>query len=203
MVYAFIYGVFMAIGLIVPLGMQNIYLFNQGVNQRHFWQVLPSVITATICDGVLIIAAVLGVSAVVLELPWLRALILLIGVCFLLYMGWICWHSAPSSMQAGERPHSIKQQIVFSISVSWLNPHALLDTIGVIGTSSLQFLGKEKAVFVVACILTSCGWFLIITAVGRYLHQLDKTGAWLRRMNKLSAIILWTIAGYMVWLLIN
>jgi len=45
MIYAFIYGVILALGLIVPLDVQNIFIFNQGANQRHF-----CVLTASPCD---------------------------------------------------------------------------------------------------------------------------------------------------------
>ena len=32
----------------------------------------------------------------------------------------------------------------FQRSVSLLNPHAILDTIGVIGTNSIQYIGSEN-----------------------------------------------------------
>ncbi len=41
----------------------------------------------------------------------------------------------------------LKKQILFAASVSLLNPHAILDTIGVIGTNSIQYIGSEKMGF--------------------------------------------------------
>ena len=89
MIYAFIYGAILAIGLIVPLGVQNIFIFNQGANQSHFLHAMPSVLTAMLCDAILILCAVRGVSVVVLAIPWLKTILFLIGFCFLLYMGWV------------------------------------------------------------------------------------------------------------------
>ncbi len=203
MIYAFIYGAILALGLIVPLGVQNIFIFNQGANQKHFLHAMPSVLMALLCDTILIICAVLGVSMVVLAIPWLKTSIFLIGVVFLSYMGWVTWHSKPTKLEEGKKPLSAKKQVIFAASVSLLNPHALLDSIGVIGTSSLHFVGREKWMFTSACILISASWFFGLSVAGHFLHKLDKTGRWLRLINKISAIIVWGIALYFAWLLIN
>ena len=203
MIYAFLYGVVLALGLIIPLGVQNIFVFNQGANQKHFFHAMPSVLTAAFCDAFLIISAVLGVSAIVLEIPWLKVVVLMVGFCFLVYMGWVSWHSKPHQLQEGKKPCSAKKQIMFATSVSLLNPHALLDTIGVIGASSLQFVGAQKWVFTAGCIFISTCWFFGLSVAGHFLHKLDKKGRWLGLINKLSAIIVWTIACYIAWLLVN
>ena len=201
MIHAFFYGAFLALGLIIPLGVQNIFIFNQGAHQQHFLHALPSVFTAIVCDSILIMSAVLGVSAIVLAIPWLKTIVMLLGILFLLYMGWHSWHTKPSHLREGKKPLSAKKQIIFAASVSLLNPHALMDTMGVIGTVSLQFLGQEKLVFTAACILISVFWFFGLSVLGHYLLRLDKSGRYLKFMNKLSAIIVWTIAGYMAWML--
>lgn len=203
MIYAFIYGIILALGLIVPLGVQNIFIFNQGANQRHFLHAMPSVLTAILCDTILIICAVLGISVIVLAIPWLKTTILTIGFCFLTYMGWVTWHNKPTKLQEKKKPLSAKKQIIFAASVSLLNPHALLDTIGVIGTSSLQFVGNEKWIFTSACIFIYVCWFFGLSVMGHFLHRLDKTGRWLQMINKISSIIIWTIACYIGWLLIK
>lgn len=202
MMHAFVYGIILALGLIVPLGVQNIFVFNQGANQQHFFHAMPSVLTATLCDSILIICAVLGVSVVVLEIPWLKTAIFIIGFCFLVYMGWVTWHKKPTKLQEGKKPLCAKRQMIFTASVSLLNPHALLDTIGVIGASSLQFVGKEKLIFTSACIFISACWFFGLSVAGHFMHKLDKSGRWLRAVNKLSALIVWTIAAYIGFLLI-
>jgi len=144
MLDAFLYGVILAFGLIMPLGVQNIFIFNQGATQKHFLHAMPSVITAGICDSILILLSVLGVSVVVFTIPWLKTSIFVIGFCFLMYMGWHVWKTKPKKLQEGHKPYTAKRQIGFAMSVSLLNPHALVDSIGVIGTSSLNFVGNEK-----------------------------------------------------------
>ncbi len=203
MIHAFIYGMLLALGLIVPLGIQNIFIFNQGANQKHFLHAMPSVLTAIICDTILIIFAVLGISVVIFTIPWLKTSVLLLGLFFLLYMGWVTWHNKPNHLLEGKKPLPARKQIVFSASVSLLNPHALLDTIGVIGTSSLHFAGQEKMMFTGACVLVSVFWFFGLSVMGHFLHRLDTTGRWLQIINKISALIVWSIASYIGWLLIG
>lgn len=203
MIHAFIYGTILALGLIIPLGIQNVFVFNQGATQRHFLHAMPSVLSAGLCDMLLIIVAVLGISVAVFTIPWLKIVIFIIGFFFLLYMGWVTWKSKPAHLQKGQKPLSAKRQMGFAISVSLLNPHALLDTIGVIGTSSLNFSGKEKLVYTAACILISFLWFFGLSVAGHFLHHLDKSGILLKLVNKTSAIIIWCVAFYFAWQLIN
>lgn len=202
MIHAFIYGVILAFGLIIPLGVQNIFIFNQGASQGHFIRALPSVFTASICDTILIVISVLGVSVIVLTMPILETVIYLVGFFFLVYMGWVTWKSKPEKLRAHAKPMSPKRQIIFAASVSLLNPHALLDTIGVIGTNSLQFAGNKKWVFTAACVLVSWTWFFSLSVAGHFTHKLDKSGLGIKLLNKLSAIIIWTVAIYIAHQLI-
>jgi L-lysine exporter family protein LysE/ArgO len=195
----FIYGIVLALGLIVPLGVQNIFIFNQGATQKHFLHALPSVLTASICDTLLISMSILGISVIVLTLPWLKAIIFTIGCCFLFYMSWITWHNSPKNLNQQKKPFSARRQILFSASVSLLNPHAIIDSIGVIGTNSLHFMGEDKWVYTFACILASWIWFFSLSVTGHFVHKLDKSGFWLKSINKLSAIIIFSVAVYLVY----
>ncbi|MBS4210123.1 LysE/ArgO family amino acid transporter [Bacillus sp. FJAT-50079] len=196
MLTAFLHGFIMALGLILPLGAQNVFIFNQGASQRKFRGVIPVIITASICDTLLILLAVLGVSMIVLTVPILQTILFSIGLLFLLYMGWSVWKSSPTNGSQQTEAMSPKKQIMFALSVSLLNPHAILDTIGVIGTSSLNYIGSEKILFTGACIIVSCLWFLGLAIAGRALGNFDKTGNFLKIINKVSAIIIWCVAIY-------
>ncbi len=203
MIEAFIHGAILAFGLILPLGAQNIFVFNQGASQHPFRFALPSILTAFLCDTILIALAVLGVALIILQLTWLKSIVLGIGIIFLLYMGWITWHSEPHLSAKKPKPLSPKKQIAFAISISLLNPHAIIDTIGVIGTNSLRYLGTDKLAYTIACILVSLVWFLSLAIAGHKLHKLDQKGIWLRMLNKISAIIMWLVALYIGLQFIN
>ena len=82
-----------------PLGIQNIFVLNQGIAQKNFKNILPCVITAAICDTLLITIGVLGVSLLILGLSWLKVTLMVIGVFFLLYISYINWNMASSKIK--------------------------------------------------------------------------------------------------------
>lgn len=200
---AFLYGMVLAFGLIIPLGIQNVFVFNQGATQRHFLHALPSILTAFICDTILILLAVLGVSVAVLAIPLLKTIIFVVGFFFLMYMGFLTWRSSPANFQENKKPLSAKRQIAFAASVSLLNPHALIDTIVVIGVNALHFVGTDRWAYTIACILVSFFWFWGLAVAGHFLHKLDKTGLWLLTVNKISALIIWFVGFFIFWELIK
>jgi len=195
---ALIHGIILAFGLILPLGVQNVFVFNQGANQPRFISALPVVITASICDTILISLAVLGVSVIVLNHYWIEMGIMLVGIIFLVYMGWVTWNSKTSSNASEVNTLTHRKQIAFSASVSLLNPHAIMDTIGVIGTSSLSYSGVEKVCFALACILVSWIWFFSLALAGRRMGKLDQSGKFMNYLNKISSLIMWGTAIYLL-----
>ncbi|MEK5382814.1 LysE/ArgO family amino acid transporter [Niallia sp. FSL W8-0635] len=193
-----LHGMVLAFGLIIPLGVQNIFLFNQGATHKKFLHALPAIVTASICDSLLIYLAVAGVSVVVFTFEWVKVLLFIIGFFFLGYMGWVMWKSASEGGIKQEQVRfSPKHQITFAASVSLLNPHAILDTIGVIGTSSLAYTGEGKMIFAIACMSVSWIWFCLLVIVGQKLGQIDNHGKLLKRINQLSALIIWGMALYL------
>ncbi|MDQ0247915.1 L-lysine exporter family protein LysE/ArgO [Bacillus fengqiuensis] len=198
MILALTHGFLLALGLILPLGVQNVFVFNQGALQKHYYNALPVILTACLCDTALILLAITGVSVIVLQFAWLKAMLLVFGIIFLLYMGWVSWKNTPSPAKNEEfSPLSAKKQIVFALSVSLLNPHAVLDTVGVIGTSSLQYSGIEKAAFTASCIFVSWLWFFSLAFAGKMTSRLDESGKTLYILNKVSALFMWGVAIYM------
>lgn len=203
LVSSVIHGVILALGLILPLGVQNVFVFNQGATQSTFKKTLPVIITAAICDTLLISLAVLGVSVIVLGVYWIKLILLTIGVIFLLYMGYVTWKSKPGTYSSDEKALAPKKQVAFAASVSLLNPHAIMDTIGVIGTSSISYTGTEKLAFTLACITMSWIWFFSLALVGRQVGRLNNSGGFIAILNKVSALIMWGTAIYLTFTLIT
>ncbi|MGM0923978.1 MAG: LysE/ArgO family amino acid transporter [Bacillota bacterium] len=204
MLEPFIHGFILALGLILPLGVQNIFVFNQGALQPRFIKALPVVITASLCDTLLILVSVLGVSLLILGSFWIKAILIGGGFIFLIYMGWTTWNSKPSNeREEMAKKFSLKKQVLFAASVSLLNPHAIMDTMGVIGPGSLRYEGDEKIIFVFSCMLVSWSWFLGLALIGRMSGKLDKSGNFMLILNKISALVMWGAAVYLGLSLIN
>lgn len=194
------HGVVLALGLILPLGVQNLFIFQQGAQQSRLWRAVPAIMTAALCDTLLITAAVAGVSVIVFSHIWIKTLLMAAGSLFLLYMALLTWHSTPRSSSPGTAAaYSTARQIGFAASVSLLNPHAILDTVGVIGTSSLQYTGGDRFAFTLACIIVSWVWFLSLALAGRLLGTVDSSGKALSLLNKGSALIIVAVAARMIY----
>ena len=197
---AFIHGVILALGLILPLGVQNIFVFNQGAAQRRFIMALPAVITASVCDTFLILLSVQGVSLLLLEFGFLKLALIGFGIVFLIYMGWLTWNAGAAKNRQETETWPLRRQVMFAASVSLLNPHAILDTIGVIGTSSVQYQNFDKLLFTGACILVSWLWFLGLALLGRFMGGQDWFVRHMAGVNKLSAVFMWGSAVYMLYM---
>lgn len=191
------HGIILAFGLILPLGVQNVFVFTQGVTQTSVVHVLPAAVTAAICDTVLIVLAIFGLSLIVLQFEGLRLVLVMGGILFLLYMGTVMWRAGVASMNDNEAM-PVKKQILFALSVSLLNPHALLDTIGVIGTSAMNYSGTEQLYFTVACVTVSWLWFLGLAITGATVKKLKLPDRVFITFNKLSAVFIWGTAVYLV-----
>lgn len=64
MTNSFFHGIFLAFGLILPLGPQNMFVFFQGANQHNLLNALPIAVAASLADTTLILLAIFGVSTV-------------------------------------------------------------------------------------------------------------------------------------------
>lgn len=190
---AFLHGFLLALGLILPLGAQNVFIFNQGANHKRISKTVPVIITAGLCDTLLIVLAILGVSLVLLSLPILQLIVYITGFIFLIYMAISLWNEKPKNLEY-QSPMSAKKQIGFAMSVSLLNPHAIMDTIGVIGTSASIYDGMDKWIFSISTIAVSWLWFILLAFLGKMIGSVDKTGKWIVYLNKLSSVIIVIVA---------
>lgn len=193
MLSAILHGFILSIGLILPLGAQNVFIFNQGANQSKYRYALPAILTAGLSDSLLISIAVIGISIIIMSMPILQAIIYAIGLIFLLYMAWTIWNEKPS-MNNQVKAMSAMKQVSFALSVSLLNPHAILDTIGVIGSSAALYNGIEKIAFTTTCISVSWLWFFLLAILGKFVGSIDKTGKLLLIINKISSVIIIIVA---------
>lgn len=203
MISAVIHGFVLAFGLILPLGIQNVFIFNQGATQPKYSRTLPVTITASLCDTILISLSVLGVSDIVLKIYWIKGFMLTVGIIFLAFMGYTIWKSKPNSNSSDEQALTPKKQFAFAISVSLLNPNAIIETIGVIGTSSISYSGIAKLGFTLACIAVSWIWFFSLALIGRQVGRLNNSGGFITILNKVSALIMWGTAIYLFYTLIH
>ena len=197
MLTAFLHGFILSAGLILPPGAQNVFLINQGANHKKFIHALPAVITAGLSDTLLIILSVAGVSLIILSIPTLQLAMYIIGFLFLSYMAKSLWFTKPETAKAPVKLTPYKQ-IAYALSVSLLNPHAILDTAGIIGTNSTAYTGSALVVFTLSCIAVSWIAFVILVLFGRIIGDFDSNGKITGYINKTSAVVIFIIACFIL-----
>ncbi|SFG84047.1 LysE/ArgO family amino acid transporter [Sporolactobacillus nakayamae] len=203
MIAAAIHGFLLSFSLILPLGAQNVFIFNQGAHSKHLSGVLAAILAASLSDTFLICLAVGGVSVLLLTFPWLVTSLLIAGILFLAFIGWTIWNDSSAQKSQKTEQLSAKQQVLFALSVSLLNPHAILDTIGVIGTNAAHYQGVNQWLFALACISVSWVWFFGLAFAGNLTGKAANKGPLMQLINKISALMIWGVAIYLCWKLVN
>ena len=190
MLLSFFNGLVLAFGLILPLGPQNMYILQQGLQKKGFVRILPIVLTAAICDTILILLAVFGISSNLLLVPNISNAIVIAGVFFLVYMGIVNFRAAPARPKKVEIKGALMAQLAKVVMLSFLNPHAIIDSVLVISATAYEYHGKERMVFTLACIITSWIWFFALGNIGNYV-KINGDG---RKMNIIAGCVMWICA---------
>jgi L-lysine exporter family protein LysE/ArgO len=158
-VTAFAFGLLFGMATAFPVGVQSFVVLNQGL-MVGYPRVFFGIVTASCCDTLLILLGAAGVSAI-LYAPGSREVLILVGVVFLLVMGMLAFR-APSE---NEEVKSVMRPIAMvaqTIGVSLLNPHAILETVGVLGAAIAAQAAGNRPEFAAGVISASWVWFLMI-----------------------------------------
>jgi L-lysine exporter family protein LysE/ArgO len=171
--FAFRIGLTLGLGLIGAIGAQNVFVIKQGVKNEY---VFMCVLICILCDIFLISISVLGVNQLIEEFPIFRQLLTWLGIGFLLcygslsiYRGFKSQKIQPSLSQLNN-PYSttMGKIILLALSFSLLNPHAILDTVVLIGGFATQYEGWEQYEFMLGTMAASVIWFCLLVLLSRF-----------------------------------
>jgi L-lysine exporter family protein LysE/ArgO len=195
---AYLAGLALGLALIMPIGAQNVFIVGQGLAvgwPRAGW----AVVAAGCCDTLLILAGAAGVSGLLAGVPALRGVLLLGGAVFLVYLAVQSWRSSAVALalETGETlpPGTVLRR---TVAVSLLNPHAILDTVGVIGAAVAAQPETSRALFAGGTVSASWLWFLIL-AVGAAALRRRLTPRRARWFERASGAVMLFFAGLLAW----
>jgi L-lysine exporter family protein LysE/ArgO len=201
----FFAGMVLSLSLIMAIGPQNAHVMRMGLLRQHVWLTISvCVLTdiALIGVGVAGLAQLGGLSDQLLgALTGAGALVLLIygaqAMRRFLRPG-VTPVTVDGQPAAATSRMSRRQAVGLALALSWLNPHAWLDTAVLIGTASLAYAAPANAVFGLGAAAGSALWFIALGGAMGYLGQrLNSPHVW-RAMDGLVALMMW---GTAVWLL--
>jgi L-lysine exporter family protein LysE/ArgO len=196
-------GFTLTLSMIAPIGTQNSMLLTQGISKDHHKTTAGLFM---LYDAILISIGVLGGSFILSSSDTLFTLLTWGGIIFLAGYGGLSMKSA-LNQKANQDDHitnkkSVKLIVATSLAVTFLNPHAYIDTVMVIGSVGGQYTGNAKLFFLVGAVLGSVVWFsLLATGAAKLSSYLGKPKV-KRIIDILIALIMWVIAWslYNSWL---
>ena len=153
-------GFTLSLSMIIPIGSQNSMLLSQGINKNHHLMTAGLFI---LYDAFLISLGVLGGSLILSANPLLFTLLTWGGILFLLSYGAMSFKTSVDGIKTGKNKiqtqKSWKVIVLTSLIVTFLNPHAYIDTVMVIGSVGGQYNGDSKIYFLLGAITASFVWF--------------------------------------------
>jgi L-lysine exporter family protein LysE/ArgO len=157
-VQAILPGLLTGLSLIVAIGAQNAFVLRQGLLRKHVFVI---VLICALSDALLIALGVLGLGSLIAALPWLLEVIRWVGVAFLVWYGSSSLRRfiKQDSLKAAESSVvSLKEAVLTTLALTFLNPHVYLDTVIFISGIASQF-GDQKWFFAIGAVVASFVWF--------------------------------------------
>ena len=208
---AFFAGLALSLSLIMAIGPQNAHVMRMGLRREHLW------LTVAVCVATDVSLIALGVGGLAqlggLPGPMLDALTGAGAVLLAVYGAQAMRRflrpqaaAAPGAAETAEAAEaaspamSRRRAVGLALAMSWLNPHAWLDTAVLVGTASLAYARPDNAVFGLGAAAGSLLWFSALgAAMWRLGSGLSAPWVW-RALDGLVALMMgataaWLLAG--------
>ena len=181
------------LAVIVAIGAQNAYILRQGVRREHIGIIIAMCLA---CDVTLISLGTFGFGVIVERLPGLIDIMRWAGVAYLLWFAFMSFRSAmrSESVNLNGGGQSLRTVVLTCLSLSFLNPHAYLDTIVLLGSIANQH-GPAKWDFAGGAMAASVIWFVGFGLGARALARpLNRATVW-RGIDIGVGVVMLAIAG--------
>ncbi|MDF1794978.1 MAG: LysE/ArgO family amino acid transporter [Coxiellaceae bacterium] len=189
-------GFAVGVGLIVAIGPQNTFIINQGIRRHH---VLLTAIICSAIDVCLIALGVFGVGSLLALHPVFVSLAKWFGATFLTAYGLYSLYSAiqPEVLSDNSVEANLgtkKKTVLILLGLGFLNPHAYLDAVILLGSVAAQQAGSSKYLFGVGAMISSLIWFFVLGFGSKLLSPLfRKKIAW-SILNVITGLLMLFVA---------
>ncbi|WP_018694398.1 LysE/ArgO family amino acid transporter [Algicola sagamiensis] len=199
---AFTDGFLLGLSMIVAIGAQNLFIIRQGILRKHIFSM---VMTASVCDAVLILFGVMGLGLMISQIPALKTVLTITGACFLIVYGFLSFRdifhfAAPLQSISEKGVATNRLKVIFAtLGFSVLNPGVWLDTVVLIGgVGATQPVGSQQY-FAFGAMFASFLWFFGIGYGAAKLSPVLSSRVGQVSLNLLSGTIMWALASILIW----
>lgn len=191
-------GLTTGLSLIVAIGAQNAYILKQGILGRFVW---PIAIFCALSDALLIGLGVFGMGKLVESASWFLDVLRWGGGAFLVFYGLMAARRSlkPSALtvdtgsMALVGPQSVGKALLIAAAMTYLNPHAYLDTIVLLGGIANQ-QGEARWAFYAGSVLGSFLWFSLLASCSRFLRPIFADPRAWRVLDAAIALLMFFLA---------
>ncbi|KRN02309.1 amino acid export protein [Levilactobacillus senmaizukei DSM 21775 = NBRC 103853] len=191
-------GLLLSLALVSSIGMQNLFVFNNAINQR-----LPRALIVTImvwfADTALTLAAFFGMGAIISAHQTFKLIIMFLGGLMVIWIGFGILRSARSfQLASSNTPLTMQKSLINSWVVTWANPQALIDTSLMFGAMRGSLTNTQVTPFISGVVTATAIWFFGITLIlGLLKERLPQK--FLMWVNIISGGIVMIYGCYLLW----
>ncbi|MGO5156418.1 LysE/ArgO family amino acid transporter [Ligilactobacillus ruminis] len=190
-------GILIGFAFVAPIGMQNIYMFNNALSNKMSKALLYNFLV-WFCDALFSFAAFYGIGALISANEIVKIIIMLVGGALTSYIGFNIIRSAKqTAIGSDSKKQTLKQALITALIVSWGNPQAMIDGTMMLGASRATLTFEQSILFITGVITASFIWDHGIT-IGFNLLRDKLPKKFLLAINLISGIIVAVYGLYLI-----
>ena len=190
-------GILIGFAFVAPIGMQNIYMFNNALSNKMSKALLYNFLV-WFCDALFSFAAFYGIGALISANEIVKIIIMLVGGVLTSYIGFNIIRSAKqTAIGSDSKKQTLKQALMTALIVSWGNPQAMIDGTMMLGASRATLTFEQSILFITGVITASFIWDHGIT-IGFNLLRDKLPKKFLLAINLISGIIVAVYGLYLI-----
>lgn len=190
-------GILIGFAFVAPIGMQNIYMFNNALSNKMSKALLYNFLV-WFCDALFSFAAFYGIGALISANEIVKIIIMLVGGALTSYIGFNIIRSAKqTAIGSDSKKQTLKQALMTALIVSWGNPQAMIDGTMMLGASRATLTFEQSLLFITGVITASFIWDHGIT-IGFNLLRDKLPKKFLLAINLISGIIVAVYGLYLI-----
>lgn len=190
-------GILVGFAFVAPIGMQNIYMFNNALSNKMSKALLYNFLV-WFCDALFSFAAFYGIGALISANEIVKIIVMLVGGALTSYIGFNIIRSAKqTAIGSDSKKQTLKQALMTALIVSWGNPQAMIDGTMMLGASRATLTFEQSILFITGVITASFIWDHGIT-IGFNLLRDKLPKKFLLAINLISGIIVAIYGLYLI-----
>ena len=203
--FSYIQGLLLGFSLIIAIGAQNLFVFNQGLIGKY---VMIVCLFCSLSDTLLILIGYSGLYLIIENNVILQNFLILIGFLWLLGYGVLKIREGMYFDQESNLDFQISHtnnrnlyKTILAISgITWLNPHVYLDTVFLIGSISNSVQSEKQFSFLLGAISSSFLFFFFLGYMGFKIGPLIKSPNLWKKINISLGIIMIMISFNLIYI---